>query len=82
MELNQTFAGAIVKITRLAIDGVCVRNIRSCSGASCLPDHVNRVSVPPLTEKKGFLTIWFREWIRVSLFWMNNNSSIHGGSKP
>ncbi|KAI7735022.1 hypothetical protein M8C21_028139 [Ambrosia artemisiifolia] len=39
---KQTFARAVIKITRLTVDRICIRNIWSSTGSSGLVNNINR----------------------------------------
>jgi hypothetical protein len=52
-----TFAGTIIKITRLTINGICIRYIWSCSSSSCLPHHINGIRIPPFAWSSWLVRI-------------------------
>ncbi|CAK9135841.1 unnamed protein product [Ilex paraguariensis] len=41
INLKQTFAGAVIEVSGLTIDGICIRYIWSCSCSCGLPHYIN-----------------------------------------
>lgn len=58
----QTLLGASVKITRLTVDGISIRDIWGSSGENGLPENVHRVSVPPFSCIIAMISLVFFEW--------------------
>lgn len=63
---GRVFARALVKITRLTIDGVCIGHVWSSPCSCGLPHNIDRVCVPPFPKKNGCLVLWLGERVGFS----------------